>query len=62
MSRAFDEEIDPMLAREALGLDPDRYYALLTGGSIGAGDMKKTIQILLRKWKRDKPKGTLIVV
>ena len=62
VSRAFDEEIDPMLAREALGLDPDRYYALLTGGSIGAGDMKKIIRILLRKLKRNKPKGTLIVV
>lgn len=62
VSRAFDEEIDPLLAREALGLDPDGRYVLLTGGSIGAGDMKKTIRILLNKFKHDKVDGKLIVV
>lgn len=60
--RAFDEEIDPVFAKEALGLDPDGHYVLLTGGSIGAGDMKKTIRILLNKFKCDKVDGKLIVV
>lgn len=60
--RAFDEEIDPVFAKEALGLDPDGHYVLLTGGSIGAGDIKKTIRILLNKFKWDKVDGKLIVV
>ena len=60
--RAFDEKIDPVIAREALGLEPDGHYVLLTGGSIGAGDIKKTIRILLNKFKRDKSDGKLIVI
>lgn len=62
VSRAFDERIDPMIAREELGLDPDGYYVLLTGGSIGAGDIKKTIRIVLHKFKKDHIDGKLIVV
>lgn len=62
VGRAFDEDIDPVIAREELGLDPDKYYALLTGGSIGAGDMKKDIRILLQKFKKEKSDAILIVV
>lgn len=62
VSRAFDEEIAPVIAKEELGLDPDGYYVLLTGGSIGAGDIRKTIHILLSKLKRDQVEGKIIVV
>ena len=60
--RAFDEHLDPVIAREELGLDQGGHYVLLTGGSIGAGDIKKTIRILLNKFKKDKMDGKLIVV
>lgn len=62
--RAFDEETDKRSAREALGLstDENRKYILLTGGSIGAGDIHRNIRILLRRMKKMKMDGTLIVV
>lgn len=58
----FDERKDRNRERERLGLDQDTYYALLTGGSIGAGNIEQTIRFLL-KWMDNKTdNGKLVVV
>lgn len=62
VSRSFDEPIDSKQAREILGLDLNEKYILLTGGSIGAGDISKTIRILLDKRHKKTIDMKLIVV
>lgn len=44
--REFYEEISREEAIRTLGLDESKRYLLLTGGSIGAGDMEKTMKLL----------------
>lgn len=64
VARAFDETVTKREARRALGLsaDEDRKYILLTGGSIGAGDIHRNIRILLNRLKKTHIDGKLIVV
>ncbi len=62
VSRAFDEEIPKETAKRELGLETDKRYFLLTGGSIGAGDIQKAIRILLAYIHKEAPDGRLIVV
>lgn len=64
VGRAFDEALTKRQAREALGLDADenKKYILLTGGSIGAGDIHKNICMLLNRLKKTRTDGQLIVV
>lgn len=45
-------------ARKALGLDPDKRYLLIAGGSIGAGGLKRT----LRRFYRQRGADTEIIV
>ncbi len=44
---AFRESLTREQARERLGLDSDRRYLLISGGSIGAGNLEKAIALLL---------------
>lgn len=62
VSPAFDDAIDQKTAREQLGLNSQSHYVLLTGGSIGAGDIRKTIRILLNTFQKEKFDGKIIVV
>ncbi|MCM1283410.1 MAG: hypothetical protein NC180_11715 [Muribaculaceae bacterium] len=64
VSRAFDESVTKREARERLGLDTDenKKYILITGGSIGAGDLSKNIRILRTHLRKKGIDGTLIVV
>ena len=44
--QGFRERKPREQAKEALGLDPDKRYLLVSGGSIGAGKLEKTIDLL----------------
>lgn len=44
---AFRQEISKEEAKRQLGLDADKRYLLVSGGSIGAGNLEKAIQLLL---------------
>lgn len=43
---AFSAPVSRADARKELGLSPDKFYLLVSGGSIGAGNLKKVIHIL----------------
>ncbi len=62
VSGAFDEQIEKAKAKEILGLREDTHYVLLTGGSIGAGNIEKTIQSLLASFRKKKQNRHLIVI
>lgn len=64
VARAFDKAVTKREARRELGLstDEDKKYILLTGGSIGAGDIHRNIRILLNRLKKMRIDGKLIVV
>lgn len=64
VAQAFDETVTKREARRALGLsaEEDKKYILLTGGSIGAGDIHRNIRILLNRLKKTHIDGKLIVV
>ena len=49
-------------ARKSLGLDQNRKYILLTGGSIGAGNMVTYTKILWKWFWKRKISGTVLVV
>ncbi|MCD8382214.1 MAG: glycosyltransferase [Clostridiales bacterium] len=56
----FADGADRQEVRRALGLDPDRRYILVAGGSIGAGSVERTIRLLLSHYRREE--AELIVV
>ncbi len=62
VSRAFDAKISKEEAKAALGLPLEKKYFLLTGGSIGAGNIRKAIRILHAYFRKEEPDGKLIVV
>lgn len=62
VGRAFDEEVDKEEAKRKLGLDEDKQYYLLTGGSIGAGAIQRSLRILVRQIRRKKQNAQIIVV
>ena len=49
-SAAFSEEKSREEAKEELGLQKDRHYLLISGGSIGAGQLCKAVRILKRHY------------
>ena len=59
--REFLEEKSREAALKELGLDPQKRYLLLSGGSIGAGKMAKTIRCM-RRYLRENPDHVLVVV
>ncbi len=48
-------------ARELLGLDKNKKYILVTGGSIGAGDLPKVTKILVQ-YRREQDTDTEVIV
>ena len=57
---AFSRDEDRTSIRARLGLDPDRRYILITGGSMGAGKLDLVVEMLDRHYKGQNV--TLIVV
>ncbi|MCD7761466.1 MAG: glycosyltransferase [Clostridiales bacterium] len=50
---AFSDGPDRQEARKALGLDENRRYILVAGGSIGAGGVERTLRVLLSHYRRE---------
>lgn len=48
VKRDFSAPMTREAAKQALGLDPDKHYLLVSGGSIGAGKLEKAIRLLDR--------------
>ena len=59
--RSFLDNKDKEEAAEGLGLDPKRDYILLSGGSIGAGNIHQTVR-LLKKYLSKNSNSVLIVI
>lgn len=57
----FSREISREEAAETLGLDLNRHYLLLAGGSIGAGNIRDTMEHL-RDYLKNRPDTTLITI
>ncbi|MDD5803623.1 MGDG synthase family glycosyltransferase [Blautia sp. HCP3S3_H10_1] len=53
VSRICRREISKEAAREKLSLSPVKKYILVAGGSMGAGDMKKMVECLLKATKEE---------
>lgn len=51
VSAAFSQDVTRQQARQALGLDRDATYLLLSGGSMGAGVLKKAVKKLYAQWQ-----------
>lgn len=51
--REFVEPVSREEARRALGLEQDKRYLLLSGGSIGAGKLKRTIRFFYERREKD---------
>ncbi|MCD7754690.1 MAG: hypothetical protein LUH41_09185 [Clostridiales bacterium] len=49
----FADGTDRREARKALGLDENRRYILVAGGSIGAGSVERTLRVLLSHYRRE---------
>lgn len=62
VGRAFDEDVSKEEARRKLGLEADKQYFLVTGGSIGAGALQRAIRILMKLIRRKKMDAQIIVV
>ncbi len=45
-SGAFSEPVSPAEAKRSLGLDPEKRYVLVSGGSIGAGEPEAAVETL----------------
>ncbi len=61
VAHAFREPVTKAEARLALGLDADKTYLLLSGGSIGAGGIVRTLQALV-PWLAYRPLARVIVI
>lgn len=59
VSPAFRRDMTRQAARQALGLDPEATYLLLSGGSMGAGVLKKSVGRLYEQWRG---KARLVVI
>ena len=62
VAMACDTDLTKQQARQALGLSEDLVYILLTGGSIGAGNIEEKIRRLLRYLKKSGKQGKIIAV
>ena len=59
--QAFLHSLSQEEAREKLGLDQNRRYLLLSGGSIGAGKMAVSV-LTLQRYLREHPECSLIII
>lgn len=57
----FSHPVSRMEARRRLGLDADRTYLLLSGGSMGAGCLVRSVKLLCRHFQ-NRPEVHLIVI
>ncbi len=61
VGRAFSEPMEREEAISQLGLDPERKYVLIAGGSMGAGKIEQVIHIVAEYCKED-PQMQMIVL
>ena len=54
VSRRFSEPMSRDEAAAKLGLDPEKHYILVSGGSIGAGNMTAVLRTLCRLYRDDR--------
>lgn len=62
VSPAFESNMSKAEARRLLGLEPMRRYLLLAGGSIGAGNIEKTIDAILKYFDKNLIYAKIIVI
>ena len=62
VAEAFERDMSKEEAREYLGLEPNKKYILLAGGSMGAGNIDKTIQTILPYFEKNLIYGQLIII
>lgn len=61
VSAAFTKSVTKQQAKEQLGLEPEKQYYLLAGGSIGAGCLQKYAD-LINSYLQTHPNGHMIIV
>lgn len=54
VSRSFLREIGKEKAKKRLGFPTEKHYILVSGGSIGAGNLEQAVQVICRYMKRRK--------
>ena len=62
VSDKFETGMTKAEARKKLGLEPGRTYILLAGGSIGAGNIEKTVEAVLPYFEKHFIYGQLIII
>ena len=61
VSRAFSEPLTREKAAEITGLDKNKRYILISGGSMGAGKLVLAIKLLYDRYKNDKKIGLVVI-
>lgn len=62
VNEAFETELSRAEARKKLGLEPYRTYVLLAGGSIGIGNIEKTVDTILPYFDERLIYGQMIII
>lgn len=60
--KQFEEKLSKEEARRILGLEQDKYYALVSGGSWGAGRVRSCVKRCIKTFAKRKVNGKVIVV
>lgn len=61
VKREFAQKADKIKIREKFGWNPQKQYILLSGGSIGAGEIEKTAKIL-EQYLKEHADGALLII
>lgn len=59
--KTFEEPMDKKELRKQLGLEDDKYYALVAGGSLGIGKVRLCVKECIRSFRRRKVDGMVVV-
>ena len=58
---AFNEKKSRAQCKLELGLDPDKHYFLISGGSVGAGNLLETVALLMGRFILDDDKAIIAI-
>lgn len=61
VSARFSQPVTRAEARQALGLEQDKHYVLISGGSIGAGQIWQIVHSLHKRSKADDRRGAVVI-